>query len=39
MKKGLGCDTALFHHGDVIWSAVAALAEVVFISESCVVYK
>ena len=32
MKKGLACDTASFHHGDVTWSAVAALAEVDFIS-------
>ena len=39
MKKGLGCDTASFHRGDVTWSAVAGIVEVVFISESCIVYK
>ena len=39
MKKGLSCDTASYHRGDVTWSAVAVLAEVVFISESCIVYK
>ena len=32
-------DTASSHRGNVTWSAVAGIVEVVFISESCIVYK